>query len=246
MRLAVLLVVLLSFAGFCFAQNAGGGATASSPGQGGQPVTGPAATAPTGNMGSSATQPGGAGAVAGTPAAQFVSQPGTTFLQNVPVGSAPGYVPLLQTPIASWPSPISTPGTQAGITDYPQGRLIPADAPGIPGIVNAGASGGFSSQPQDTRSLGQIAAEYRQRKQTQQASRVFTNADIARLNQGQQPMGTEIGPGGASVPQGGEAQSPTTPSVAPGQPQGQSQAVPGSDVPAPERQQPPPPNPQKR
>ncbi len=35
--------------------------------------------------------------------------------------------------------------------------------------------------------------------QSQQASRVFTNADIARLNEGQQPMGTEVSPGGAPM-----------------------------------------------
>jgi hypothetical protein len=49
------------------------------------------------------------------------------------------------------------------------------------GAARLGAAFGSS----DSRSLGDIAAQYRKKDGMQSASRVYTNADIARLNREQ-------------------------------------------------------------
>ncbi len=183
-----------------------------SPGMITQPAAGPASVAPTTNLGSSTTQPNG---TANSQTTTGGSVTGTTvnnggFITNGPVtsGGNSGYVPLLQTPSASWPSPLSSgpPVAPAGISNNPSALAY----------SNLPAGGNMDVPPSSTgveESLGDVARQYRSRQGQQQAGRVYTNADIANLDR-QQP-GSSIGPQGNTAGQPGTQASPapTTPSV---------------------------------
>ncbi len=244
MRRAVLFLVL-AFSVYAMGQthgtasNAGTNATPpnASPGMSGQPAIGPAATAPTTNLGPSATQPLGTG--------QFTS--GSTG--NVSTGTTGGfvsggavyggnYVPLLQTPEAAFSSGITTnlPNNPAGITNNPSAAAQSGSTPSAQaeGVFNTGAADfGMSSGTADNRSLGEVARDYRAQRGTQQA-RVYTNADIARLNQNPGvPLSSNLGPQGnaAANSQPAPPSSPTTPAVNanPAQP-GQNQNLPAGEA----------------
>lgn len=164
-----------------------------SPGMTGQPTSGPASEAPTTNLGPSATQPNGTSA---TQTGTGSTVTGTTvnnggFITNAPIGTGgstgSGYVPLLQTPTAAFPSPLNSnlPVSPAGISNNPS-ALVYSNLP---------AGGNMDVPPSTTGvepSLGDVARQYRSRQGQQQASRVYTNADIANLDR-QQP-GSAIGP----------------------------------------------------
>lgn len=244
MRRAVLLLIL-SFSIYATAQKGsvsttGSGATGAtapnvSPGMQGQPASGPAAEAPTTNLGPSTTQPLGTGQFTNGSTGTSTTTSGG-FVTNGAVGPA-GYVPLLQTPSASFPSPLSgnLPNNPAGISNSPS-ALQSASAPSNEGIFNTGAADfGMSIGQTDGRSLGEVARDYRARRGSRQAARVFTNADIERLNQsnGQGSLGSSLGPQGNAQPAAQQAPpSPTTPAVNPNpaaQP-GQNQNLPGSEA----------------
>lgn len=208
-----------------------------SPGMTGQPAVGPAATAPTTNLGPSSTQPLGTGQT--TTGSVGISNTATTsaggFITNGAIGG--GYVPLLQTPQVSFPSGLTSnlPNNPAGITNMPS-ALLYANTPGNEGVFNTGAADfGMGTGTTDTRSLGEVARDYRARRGSQQAARVFTNADIDRLNQnsGQQSLSSNLGPQSNAQPNAvpAGAQSPTTPAVNtnPAQP-AQNQNLPGSEA----------------
>ncbi len=243
MSRAVLLLIL-SFSIYAAAQSrsvstTGSGATGAttapnvSPGMQGQPASGPAAVAPTTDLGSSTTQPLGTGQF--TNGSTGVNSTTGGFITNGAVGPA-GFVPLLQTPSASFPSPLSSnlPNNPAGISNTPS-ALQYENAPSNEGVFNTGAADfGLSIGGADTRSLGEVARDYRARRGSQQAARVYTNADIARLNQnnGQVSLGSNLGPQGSAQPGSRQGPlSPTTPAVNsnPAQP-GQSQDLPGSEA----------------
>ncbi len=258
MKRAVLFLIL-TFGMYAAAQARGGsagavsssggsatGATAganTSPGMGStQPAAGPAATAPTTNLGSSLNLPNGTGEVQGVPGTVGISNNAGTnpfannggFITNGGFGNG-GFVPLLQTPSATFPSALGNlPNNPAGITNNPS-ALYYGNLPSNEGVFNTGAaSTTVASGTADTRSLGEIAAEYRTRRGQQQAARVFTNADIDHLNQsnGQTQVGTNLGPGNAVQQPASGPQSPTTPRMGnPGQQPGQNQNLPGGDVP---------------
>ena len=209
-----------------------------SPGMAGQPALGPAATAPTTDLGASATQPLGTGqfTAGSTGNVSTVTTTGGFVSSGAVYGG--GYVPLLQTPEAAFTSGITTnlPNNPAGISNNPS-ALQSAAAPtsgGAPGVFNTGAADfGMSSGTADNRSLGEVARDYRAQRGTQQAAKVYTNADIARLNQNQgTPLSSNLGPQGtaASTPVTAPS-SPTTPAVNsnPAQP-GQNQNLPGSEA----------------
>jgi len=251
MRRAVLFLVL-TFSLYAAAQSSGGtsGGTAGStggavtagaaaagpnvsPGLGGRPAVGPAAVAPTTNLGPSTTQPLGTDQMTsgntGTP---------TVFSPFGGVNSAVGaggYVPLLQTPEASFPSPLTSnlPNNPAGISNNPS-ALQSANTPRNEGVFNTGAATfGLSSGAAETRSLGEVAREYRAQRGAQQAARVFTNADIQQLNQknGQTPLTSDLGPQSNPQAERQAPQSPTTPALEknPAQP-GQNQNLPGQEA----------------
>lgn len=203
----------------------------------GQPSTGPAATAPTTNLGPSATQPLGTG--------QFTSgstgnvSTTTTGGGVITTGGAAGYVPLLQTPEAAFTSGITSnlPNNPAGISNNPS-ALQYANTPSnvnTEGVFNTGAADfGMSTATADGRSLGEIARDYRAQRGSQQAARVYTNADIQRLNQNSgAPLGSNLGPQGSATAntQPAAPSSPTTPAVNnnPAQP-GQNQNLPGGEA----------------
>ncbi len=250
MRRAVLFLIL-SFAIYAAGQSRGGvaggtavgstgagtGATAPnvSPGMNGEPAAGPAAVAPTTNLGPSTTQPLGTGQT--TSGSLGVAAVGTTtttggFITNGAIGS--GYVPLLQTPEASFPSGVSSnlPNNPAGISNMPSAMQY-ANVPSNEGVFNTGAADfGLSTGSMD--SLGEVARQYRAQHGTQQAGRVFTNADIARLNQNnsQVSLGSNLGPQSSAQPnQPASPATPTTPAVNsnPAQP-GQNQNLPGNEA----------------
>lgn len=160
------------------------------------------------------------------------------FITNGSIGG--GYVPLLQTPEASFPSGLATnlPNNPAGISNNPS-ALRSASTPSSPtmeGVFNTGAADfGMSATAEDGRSLGEVARDYRARRGSQQAPRVYTNADIDRLNQSPEAsLSSNLGPqGGAQTNPGQQAapSSPTTPAVnnSPAQP-GQNPNLPGSEV----------------
>jgi hypothetical protein len=167
------------------------------------------------------------------------------FITNSPIGTAnnngvgntatSGYVPLLQTPTASFPSPLSTdlPVTPAGITNNPSALMYSNSPRG--GTLDIPPAGGASDV-----SLGEVARQYRGQGQLQ-AGHVYTNADIANLDR-QNQVGSSIGPQGntTAAPANAQNQSPTTPAVNnaqqpdrnPSMPAGDSQAPP---VPTPQR-----------
>lgn len=197
-----------------------------SPGLNGQPATGPAATAPTTDLGPSTTQPLGTGQVtAGSAGISNLNNTGG-FITNGAYGYG-GYVPMLQTPEASFPNGVTNiPNNPAGISNMPLSMQYAAAAASAAapssgsngGVFNTGAASfGLSSQPPETRSLGEIARDFRAREATQHASRVYTNDDIARLNQnnGQVPLGSNLGPQSSNAQNNANQgpQSPTTPAV---------------------------------
>lgn len=201
----------------------------------GQPAAGPAAVAPTTNLGASTTQPLGTGQT--TSGSVGISNTSTTntggFITNSPAGG--GYVPLLQTPEASFPSGLTSnlPNNPAGITNMPS-ALQYANTPSTEGVFNTGAADfGLSTASADTRSLGEIARDYRAQRGSQQAARVFTNADIDRLNQNNgQALSSNLGPQSNAQPDPNQGlRSPTTPAVNNNQAQpGQNQNLPGSEA----------------
>lgn len=244
-------MLILTFAVYAAAQKTGGvsagtsagaaGVTAGtapnvSPGMAGQPAAGPASVAPTTNLGPSTTQPLGTGQT--TAGSVGISNTATTntggFISNGPVGG--GYVPLLQTPEASFPSGLTSnlPNNPAGITNMPS-ALQYANVPSNEGVFNTGAADfGMGMASTDTRSLGEIARDFRAQKGSQQAARVFTNADIDRMNQNNgQALSSNLGPQSSAQPNSNTQapQSPTTPAVNTGQPQpGQNQNLPGNEA----------------
>ncbi len=241
MRRAVLLLIL-SFSVCAVAQKGttGSGATGAtsapnvSPGMQGQPASGPASVAPTTNLGPSTTQPLGTGQFTNGSTGTSATTTTGGFVTNGAVGA--GYVPLLQTPSASFPSALSSnmPNNPAGISNSPS-ALQYANTPSNEGIFNTGAADfGMSIGQTDGRSLGEVARDYRARHGSQQAARVFTNADIDRLNQGnaQTSLGSNLGPQGNAQPGIQQAPpSPTTPAVNPNPAQpGQNQNLPGSEA----------------
>ena len=136
-----------------------------------------------------------------TPAPGTVNQPQTT---GGTVG-VPASAPLVTTPsmdlggpltppvvrtaptvVVVTPSPVSTPTvvTAPPAAESPASTESGAVATQPP--MNLGAARGETSfTSSDTRSLGDIAAQYRKKEGVQNASRVYTNADIARLNREQ-------------------------------------------------------------
>jgi hypothetical protein len=244
MHRAVLFLVL-TFSLYAAAQTRGTVGTTSStsatapnvsPGMGGQPATGPAATAPTTNLGTSATQPLGTGQFTTGSTGNVTTTTGTGG-GIVTGGAAGGYVPLLQTPEAAFSSGITTnlPNNPAGISNNPSALQSAPTSAGAPGVFNTGAADfGMSSGAADGRSLGEVARDFRAQRGTQQAAKVYTNADIARLNQNQgTPLSSNLGPQGtaaANTPAAAPS-SPTTPAVNnnPAQP-GQNQNLPGSEA----------------
>ncbi len=209
-----------------------------SPGMAGQPVTGPASTAPTTNLGPSATQPLGTGQFTNGSTGNVSTT--TTTGGFVSGGAVYGgnYVPLLQTPEAAFTSGITTnlPNNPAGISNNPsalQYANTPSNA-STGGVFNTGAADfGMSAAAEDGRSLGEVARDYRAQRGTQQAARVYTNADIARMNQNTGvPLSSNLGPqGNAANAQPAVPSSPTTPAINnnPAQP-GQNQNLPGSEA----------------
>ncbi len=245
MRRAVLLLVL-SFSICAAAQKGSVGTTGSgatgvtsapnvSPGMQGQPASGPAAEAPTTNLGPSSMQPLGTGELTNGSAGTSTTTSTGGFITNSGFGPT-GFVPLLQTPSAGFPSPLSNnlPNNPAGISNNPS-ALQSANLPSNEGVFNTGAADfGMSVGQMDGRSLGEVARDYRARRGSQQAARVFTNADIERLNHnnGQVSLGSNLGPQGSAQPGTQQAPpSPTTPAVNanPAQP-GQNQNLPGSEA----------------
>jgi hypothetical protein len=97
--------------------------------------------------------------------------------------------PVLRTAptvIVVTPGPISTP-TVVTVPAAPSGEQASAVASTRQGLpIDLGAARMVAFGSSDTRSLGDIAAQYRRKDGTQHASsRVYTNADIARLNREQ-------------------------------------------------------------
>jgi hypothetical protein len=209
-----------------------------SPGMSGQPASGPASIAPTTNLGPSTAQPMGTGQL--TTGSAGITNSGTVstggFITNGAIGG--GYVPLLQTPEAGFPSGLSTslPNNPAGISNMPS-ALQYANTPSNEGVFNTGAADfGVSAEAADTRSLGDVARDYRAQRGGQQAGRVFTNADIDRMNQNHGPaaLSSNLGPQQNAQPTANQPpapSSPTTPAVNnnPAQP-GQNQNLPGSEA----------------
>lgn len=246
MRRAVLFV-MLTFSFYAVAQSrstvSGGavstGATGAnvSPGMAGQPATGPAATAPTTDLGSSTTQPLGTGQLT---TGSTGNVPTATSTGGFVGGAIGGYVPLLQPPEASFPSGIGSnlANNPAGISNNPsaaQPSNAAPSSPGIPGVFNTGAAD-FSSMggSGDSRSLGEVARDARAQRGSQQAARVYTNADIARLNQNTgATLGSNLGPqsNAQAARQAAGPSSPTTPAVNnnPAQP-GPNQNLPGGEA----------------
>jgi hypothetical protein len=111
-----------------------------------------------------------------------------------------------------------------------------ANTPSNEGMFNTGAADfGMGTGRADTRSLGEVARDFRAQHTNQQAARVFTNADIDRLNQNnsQTSLSSNLGPQSNVQPNMNQpgAQSPTTPAVNnnPAQP-GQNQNLPGREA----------------
>jgi len=121
------------------------------------------------------------GGVAGAPAAGPLV---TTPSMDLGGPLTPPVVRTTPTVMVVTPSPLSTPTLVVAPAEAPQtpaGDSRDARAP-----MNLGASrAGTVYESSDTRSLGEIAAQYRKQERIQNASRVYTNADIARLNREQ-------------------------------------------------------------
>lgn len=97
----------------------------------------------------------------------------------------PPVVRTAPTVVVVTPSPISTPTVVTAPAAPGTGQTV-APAAGQGGPMNLGAARmGTAFESSDMRSLGDIAAQYRKKDGVQNASRVYTNEDIARLNREQ-------------------------------------------------------------
>ena len=200
------------------------------------PSNGPGAGAPASNNNTATPLPGSANNPAPTPpdVTGGTSTTGFTntggFITNG--GFVGGYVPMLQTPQATLPPALgNVTNSPAGISNNPsalQYANLPAGN-GRPGFDLGAAYGTTASNEADLRPLGDIAREFRSHH-GQQNARVFTNADIQKMNQnnGQVAMGTSIGPQSNTAPSG-QPQSPTTPAVGNPSPQQNNGALPGNE-----------------
>lgn len=186
------------------------------------------------------------------------------------IGSGVFGAPLIETPSAALggnasPSPVgasnATSGLQAGATNSTLQGPSPASsgaasATQFAGIFNTGAAEFTSDEGLGGKTLGQIAAENRQKKATQNV-RVYTNQDLERLAQtpttgfetngvaGQGAnsymTGAQANGQGAAGATGGTMGAVSGATATPAQPSAPAVGAPATPPPAPKNQNNPPP-----